>query len=308
MSVTPGNAPEAWREAARATQERLQSVAASSDCGAIGIEVAGDRAFVAFTTRDGRQAVRALRSPDEIGPLVDALLVTLPAQPPEPATAEAPVAATSSAPVDRVDHPPTPTTDPPVRVVLRADGGGRVGSPGGFTSPSVSAGAGTIIRAWELAVFGQWDPTAYVLTPGETPRGFAMSRYAVGVAAGRRAALGPVSFVFGLSTAIAVTNESSADTNEQSTGGQSVGNQATGGLTGNGQSASAEGRRSTAEPLAGAYVGVVYPRRSPLRLRSELSAEAVASRIGRSLSLDPSLPSLPWWSASASIGVEWVVP
>ncbi len=301
--MTPADAPGAWREAARAEQERLRSLTAHVDCGAIGIEVAGEHGFVAFTTRDGRQAIRPLRSPDEIGPLVEALLVTLPAETGASDVAEPPTAPTSSTPVDRAPPQPVPTT---ARFVLHAEGGGRVSSPGSFASPSIGASAGALVGAWDLSAFGRWDP-AYVLGAGAAPQGFAMSRYAVGVTAGRRAALGGTSFLFGLSTGIAVTSESWADPNGQSTGTQPMGSQGTGGPTGN-QNNGTAGGGSAAEPLAGVYVGVVFPRRSPLRLRSELSAEAVASRIGRTLSIDPVLPSLPWWSASASVGIEWALP
>ena len=65
---------------------------------------------------------------------------------------------------------------------------------------------------------------------------------------------------------------------------------------------------SEAEPRVGAYVGVVFPRRAPFRVRSELAADVVASRVGSSRTLDPSLPALPWWSVVLSVGAEWQVP
>jgi hypothetical protein len=77
--------------------------------------------------------------------------------------------------------------------------------------------------------------------------------------------------------------------------------------TGQGEGEGAKGS-SKAEPRVGAYVGILFPRRSRFHVRSELSVDVVASRIGRSLSIDPALPALPWWSVLASVGAEWEVP
>jgi hypothetical protein len=112
-----------------------------------------------------------------------------------------------------------------------------------------------------------------------------MSRYAVGVAAGRRMTVDDTTLAVGVTTAVAVVSEFGMDQGLDQTGGA-----------------------TDAEPLLGLYVGVAWPRRSAVRLRSELSADLVASRLGRTLSIDPSLPALPWWSAAASVGVEWEVP
>jgi hypothetical protein len=294
VSIFPSDAAEGWRAAARTAEERLQRAGADGDCGSLAIQVAGGRASVLFTTRDGRQTVRPLDSPDEVGPLVDALLVTLPDEH-DPAVEQPPIPPSKVTFVDRAPAQPAGT---PARIALHAAAGGRVSSPGGFASPSFSAGAGVLVGAWELSAFGVWDP-AHVLIGGGAPTGFSMSRYAVGVAVGRRVPVGGVSVAFGVGTGVAVTSEAAADVNGTG-GGQTGGGQTGGGQTGGGQN----GGLSQAEPLVAAYGGLVYPRRSPVRLRSELSAEV----IGRTTVIDPALPTLPWWSGSASLGVEWEMP
>jgi hypothetical protein len=117
-----------------------------------------------------------------------------------------------------------------------------------------------------------------------------MSRYAVGVAVGRREVAGATAVLVGLSTSVAVTNEAGPDDSETSAGQR--GDALAGGAT-------------KAEPLLATYVGLVYPRGSSIHLRPELSAEIVASRIGRTLSIDPSLPPLPWWNGAATLALEW---
>jgi hypothetical protein len=117
------------------------------------------------------------------------------------------------------------------------------------------------------------------------------------VAAGRRAALGHLALAFGLVASVAVVKESGVDTSDGA-------NDNTGGNSTSGQTLTA----TAAEPVLGAYVALVYPRASRLRLRTELSADAEVAHLGSALSLDANLPSLPWWGASASLGLEWGAP
>jgi hypothetical protein len=287
VSVVPAEAEERWQDAARALEARLKNVAREIDCSAVTLEVAKERAFLVFTTRDGRQAVRQLQSPDELGPIVDALLVTLPPAPPAPpapavATEPAPSSSVTGAPLERPPVPPL-ASSAGAHVVFQLLAGGRVGESGGFVSPTFGLRGGVLAGAWEFTAFGQWDPV-HAMVAG-APAGFSMSRYAVGVQAGRRAAVAASALAFGATTSIAVTNEVGQDGGGGSSGGPSA-----------------------AEPLVGAYLALVYPRSSRLRVRPELAADVVATRVGHTYSIDPALPALPWWSASASIGIEWEVP
>jgi hypothetical protein len=289
VTVVPANAPEAWRDAARNAQERAWSEGVG-DCGALTIALIHDRATVEFTTVDGRTTSRTIETPDDLGPLVDALLVTLPREDPAPSPATpAPHAEAPPPPETRETPPLAPASAASTRLALRAAAGARFSSPGAFASPSFGIGAGCLLGAWEVSAFGVLDPM-HALLASARPTGFTMSRYAVGVAVGRRVPLGAVAFAAGLTTSVAVTNEARPDDGDVS-----------GTQLGDGQA----GGASAAEPLVATYVGLVYPRGSSIRLRPELSAEIVASRIGHTLSIDPSLPALPWWNAAATLAIEW---
>ncbi|MDP9151096.1 MAG: hypothetical protein M3O36_14285, partial [Myxococcota bacterium] len=171
-------------------------------------------------------------------------------------------------------------------VVLRGSAGARLGValPGPtFGSPSFGAGAGVLVGPWEVSAFGTVDP-AYALAPPLA--GFTMLRFAVGVAIGRRAGLGPVFVDFGVSAMGAISYPD---------GGNGSSSESTVQLNSPGDP----------EPLMGLYAGFAYPRRSPLRLRTELSTDLV---IYRSVLARQSQPQLPQWSTTASVGAEWEVP
>jgi hypothetical protein len=284
VTIAPSDAPEAWRDAVSIARDHVRRDGAEGDCGSIAVEVSGERASVVFTTLDGRSTTRRIDSPEDLGALVDALLVTLPRE--EPVAAPPLLARVQSA---TADHAPETAVGTPARLSLRATAGTRISSPGAFASPSFGASAGVILGAWEVSAFGLWDPVHTPLA-GPRPSGFTMSRYAVGVALGRRVAAGATAIAIGLSTSVAVTSEAASADGEMSAA--QTGDAQTGGAT-------------AAEPLVAAYVGVAYPRQSSIRFRPELSAEVVASRIGRTLTVDPALPPLPWWSGAATMALEW---
>jgi hypothetical protein len=289
VTVVPTDAPEAWRHAARIAQERVRREG-MGDCGALTIALILDRASVEFTTVDGRTTTRTIDTPDDLGPLLDALLVTLPREDPVPAPVAPPPSLAPAPPPDMQEsHASAPASAASTRLALRAAAGARISSPGAFASPSFGIGAGCLLGAWEVSAFGVLDPM-HALMANARPAGFTMSRYAVGVAVGRRAPIGSMALAAGLSTSVAVTNESGPDDGEVS--GAQLGDGHAGGAT-------------AAEPLVATYVGFVYPRGSSIRLRPELSAEVVASRIGRTLSIDPALPPLPWWNGAATVAIEW---
>ncbi len=190
----------------------------------------------------------------------------MPPSSPSPGDAVAP----SSAPADSA------------HLELGAAAGGRIAGPGGFVSPDVGVVASLTIARWELGVLAQWEPLQ-APTQGAAPSGFAMSSFATGVLVGRRQPVGGVDIVAGALAAVTVTSE---------TGAGAGGGGATGGP-------------SSAEPRAGLYAGLAFPRRARLRLRPMLGADLAASRVGTPLVIDSALPPLPWWSMTASLGVEW---
>jgi hypothetical protein len=289
VTLEPGDVSSEWRNAARVAQEHLRG-GGTGDCRALTIAVAGDHASILFTTGDGRRTLRSIETPSDLAPLVDALVVTWPREDAARArVAPAPPAAPEPPAPTEEDHASAPTSGGSIRLAFRGGAGTRISSPGAFASPSFGVGAGFVVGAWEVSTFGVLDPL-HALLASPRPTGFTMSRYAVGVAVGRRLIVGAAAIAVGLSTSVAVTQEAGPDSGNNS--GAQLGDAQAGGA-------------STAEPLAATYVGFVYPRGSSIRLRPELSAEIVASRIGRTLTIDPALPPLPWWNGAATLAIEW---
>ena len=120
------------------------------------ILIAGDHAFLVYVTRDGRQTVRPLASPEDVEPLAAALGVTVAMEGTAPPLDEAPR--------DRVRPAPAVVRSPASKAgfVLEGTIGGRVSSPAGFASPSLALGVGLQLGAWELLLRGTWDP-AYAM-------------------------------------------------------------------------------------------------------------------------------------------------
>lgn len=287
VSISPDRAGAPWRSAVDALGARLRGGdQVGLDCRAIAIWLETGGAVLVFTTRDGRQALRRLQSPEELGPVVDALRVTLQPLPPPPRAPPSPPAV-APAPAEAPIAAPASSM---AAVFLQLTAGTRISGPGSFASPSLAARAGVVLRNWELTAFAQWDPL-YGLVEGGAPPGFAMSRYAAGVGMGRRVALAGTQVGLGVITSVAVVREYGREDEPVPEG----------------TSTSLSGQ-SGAEPTVGAYLGLVWPRRSELRARAELSADAVVARVDRPLTLDASLPSLPWWSTLLTIGMEWEVP
>ncbi|GAC1544489.1 MAG: hypothetical protein NVS3B10_08650 [Polyangiales bacterium] len=307
MTVSPAGAGGAGRAAARRVAAELAELAPDADCGAMSLEVVSDqRAYLLFTTSDGRQAMRELRSADQLAAVVDALLVTPPREESlaPAATTVAPVVDTSTGPgtgagpgaADGKDGTPALRAETAAMRAVSPDssssrlhmlgmvgGGARGSGPGNLISPSAALRLGIQTGAWELFGFGEWDP---VHKSSTAPVGFKMVRYAVGIGAGRRFSLGPAALSLGATTSVAMTNSASNDANPQS-------------------STAGSNAQSSADPLVGAYAGVELPARSSLRLRGELSTAVVLTRLGGAAEAD-SLPS-PWWTSALSLGVVWEV-
>jgi hypothetical protein len=308
--LRPAEAEAGWQEAVRDLRSWLnESSGRDVDCGGIEVRADGDSTSIVFTTADGRRAERPVPAPAQLLAVVEALTITIPEPPRQPDPP--PALPARSAPDDRPRAAVRAIASPDAKstlVLIHGRGGMRL--PGAapcsssptaqrctFGALSFGVGLGINVGYWDLGVFGQYDPTQ-VLLSGSTPPGFAMSSYAVGLSAGRRQPVGPLDAIAGATAAIAVTDESSQDQATQ-TGGQGGQAGAQGGQTGG---------PSTAEPRVGFFAGFVVPRRGRVRLRPELALDVVASRLGQSYRVDSALPLLPWWSASASVGVEWEAP
>jgi hypothetical protein len=257
------------------------------DCRSVTVQVKDQQGLVTFVTRDGRRAVRQIASPGALLSVVEALSYTLPVVEPLPPPGEelrpngpAPARAESPLASSNVVVVPPAT----LSVILVGRGGGEVEPEGGFVSPVLSAAAAVSVGRWEVGVFGKWNP-AYGVVGARSPADFQMSAWGVGVNVGKREPIGAMTIVAGGTLSATVTTESGKDPSGELAFGP-----------------------SQAEPRAGAYVGLVVPSHSRVRARPELSADVVATRIGHGLTIDNNLPALPWWGATASVGLEWEVP
>jgi hypothetical protein len=293
------DADSAWKDAVREAQGRLDAAAGEADCGHVDVRTDGRQWVIVFTTRDGRHAERPVLTPGQLAAIVEAMAMTLP----NPAQTDPPPVLPTPTPADVAPatvRAPAASEASKVHVLIQGFGGVRFGSPASFgasgavASPSFSVGIGLSVGPWELGVFGQSEPT-YVLVAKAAPQSFAMSSYGVGVRSGYRHAVGSFDAVAGVAASLVVTNETSQDIGGTTSSGSGGGGGPTGGVT------------PYPEPRVGLFAAAVLPRHARVRFRPELAFDAVASRIGNTTySLDKGvLPPLPWWSASASIGIEW---
>jgi hypothetical protein len=301
--LRPDDADPIWQEAVRDLRAWLHDASGRDmDCGGIEVRANGAGMAVVFTTGDGRRAERPVRAPAQLLAVVEALTITVP-EPPLPSPPP-PQALPSNRPLDDRPRPAAgvlgSTEAARTRFLIDGRSGLRLSEPTPCSAPpaatcafgslSLGIGVGINIGHWDLGVLGQYDPVPLLLSGSVTP-GFARSTYAVGLWAGRRDAVGPLDAVAGLAASIALTDQTNQDTNGQQQGTQQ------------------QGGYSVAEPRVGVFAGVVVPRRASVRLRPELAFDVIASRMGRSLiPPDATLPALPWWSTSASVGIEWEAP
>lgn len=273
VRLSPDAAPT-WVAAADAVRTRLAQPGAGSDCRDVTVEVRGTGAELRFTTKDGRVAKRALGSPEELGPQVDALVVAAGsfAPPPPP--------------------PPSPSTPPagskPAALLALGGLGGRLASANDrgsvrYLAPNVAAGMHGIVGPWELGIFVEWAPRYFDLSKDELA-GFGMSSVLLGVGAGRRTPVGAGALRYGLALAVLQVN-ARADGADGST------------LA-----------KSAAQTHAGLVVGWVHPASRSTRLSAGVRGEAVIARgTGKKVEADRALPPLPGFGAVLTLGVETLI-
>ncbi len=330
VRLFPPGADDAWRNAAIKLEQRVRTLPqGSTDCQELDVDVVEGHATLTFVTRDGRKAVREVALPDDLVTTAEVLFVTLPpepnpAPPAQPPAAVPPPAPPPPPPPAAPPPPPPPVTLAPASVVLPprppatvpaadterrgpgflfgASGGLRIGAPSALASPALAVAVGAALWRWEVSARAQWDP-AHVSMALALPDGFRLSWWAVMLSAGRREPIGPVILSYGALVGVAHLGWSAPLVAPP--GGAE-------GMSGNNMGTTApppttmEGDKT--EPRIGLYFGTSLPRRSPFRFHTELCTDAIATRMGRGLEVDPSIPPLPWWSASLSVGVEGDVP
>jgi hypothetical protein len=290
VELVPSDAPGSWGIAARAAERRL-ATASSHDCGSVEIAVRpSGGALLTFITTDGRRAVRALMSADEIGPALDALLVMLPPVEPTPrpsasTTPEAEVTPPETKPTKPTQPTqptqPTPAAQrPEVHFILGAAAGIRLGLGGAYLAPSFVGRPSGTFGPWEIAGRVEWNPR-YAYLPGGVPPGFFLWSYKIGMQLGRRDSIGKVTFAYGLDLGVATVREEADD--------------------------AADGREravDTSQPRAGAYGAVIVPRAGTARARFDLGFDVALDRFKKGASSRNDLPTLPRVGLLFTAGIE----
>lgn len=269
--LDPG-APGAWKKAVRGV---LRGLATAQDCREIKVEVHPDgSALLRFFTRDGRTTERRLAAPEELGPQVEALVVTMGLP-----SASAPASAVSSAtpPALAPGGVSSPAGAAPGAEVVGGVGvGGRLSAR--YAAPFLDLALRGHQRGWEVGLEGGWAP--WVASRKAKPAGFAMSMLQLGVRVGRRESAGRAALRYGGSLTIAQVH---AEADSTAAGG---------GLS-----------EDRAQSRVGFHAGAVFPRESSLRWLFEVRGDAVLSRANKISSQEPALP-LPGLSGMMLLGIE----
>lgn len=282
-------ATDPWEIAIRDLERDLRD--APNDCASIDIHSGPDGATIELRTRDGRQALRRVERPDELAPLVKALLVGLP-ELPEEASRQTPDATTSSpalqpdsergSMVEAAQAPDMLTAAP------RARGPKPFGALGAGLElqPAEVGGAvgqilgGVTLGPWELGGFGRWELEHAEAEAHEAPR-TVIGAVGGGALAGRRHALGPVLLAFGGTLGIYDVEEERGR-RRRSAPFERV-------------------EQSFVDPRAGLYIALVAPASSRVRTRVQLGGEIAILEHASTTSV---LPEVPRWGMGLTIGIE----
>ena len=300
LTLDPESSAPAWHEAATRANETLASRVAH-DCASIRLHVqSAGRAEMTFVTTDGRSAHRRVDSPDEVAPLLDALLVTLAPEPsnegeaaPETSAPASETSATPTAPVPAKSTAPpagpiAPREPPPirreaatgVRLNVSISGGARLGFSGVFAAPALTARTSAVVRSWEFGVAGEYDP-AYAYLPGDEPPGFRLRTLGGALFLGRRESIRAVSIAYGVGFSATNVHEEANDT--------------------------ANNRRAIDfwQPRASVYVRTLFPVSTRWKAVFELSGDTALANWKRSATTRNDLPALPRWGLVLSAGAEF---
>ncbi|MBS2014816.1 MAG: hypothetical protein JST00_18145 [Deltaproteobacteria bacterium] len=285
LELVPETAPPAWVAAARTASDQL-AAANAPDCASVEVAVRpSGGALLTFMTTDGRRAVRALMSPSEIGPALDALLVTLPdppaSKPPSPAPAEPPPPAPEPQPSQAATASGAPATSAPpeAHVILGVGVGARFGFGGAFVTPAITLRPSGTFGHWELGGVVEFDP-AYSYLPGGVPAGFKLWSFIAGLRVGRRDPIGPLALGYGLGVSTASIREEADDVD------------------------GTEKAVDFGQPRVAAYSHLVWPKQGPVRATFDLEVDLAISNFKRKASVRNDLPGLPRWGIVVALGAE----
>ncbi len=315
-----GDANASWRSAVRALEARADRPGA--DCAHIELVVSEGKATLTYATRDGRRAERTLREPSELDPTVLALGVTTPDLAPLDPGGDTAVRTRSNAASPSPQTGAPQNTRPPLKLTptpqddvadegtqsgpsnLPADSKVLFGFGAGFrsgtrlVSPLFTGTAGLTIGHWELAVQGRYEAHySYVAQaagegdPESDPPGTA--GLGAGVTVGRRQPFGNTLLLGGISLNVTSLHDGTDESDPAESEAEAK---------------AREERNGRAEARAGIYTGFVFPRRSSVRFRSDVSAEVVPHSIGTSEVGPDGIPVMPWWAVGLTLGMEFGAP
>jgi len=193
FEATGAPTPE-WTDALRDLEGFVRD--APGDCASIDVIAAADGAEVDLRTRDGRQAHRRILRPDELNPLVRALLVAGP--PDSPSTEQDDVTPTPAPPASWVTTPSERTVaSPKDGPALTASAGAGLALPSAVeAAPLVQLGGGVVTKAWELGAFGRWE-LEHVVRDDHDAGHTSLGSVGGGAAIGYRREVAPVTLVLG---------------------------------------------------------------------------------------------------------------
>jgi hypothetical protein len=208
-----------------------------------------------------------LTDPNELVPTVEALVVLPPLL---ETRAELP-------PPDQVPAKPTPAPEP-THIELAGGGAVRVGGSL-YAGGGIAATADVVVDRYLIGISGRWDVADnYVSSP--TGSGFNMNSGAIGVMLGRRASFdwGSLDGLVGVNVVV--------ESEEGLTEVDEIG-----------------GETADVRPAMGARV--VLGRSASVRPYFLADGEVSPARLRQPKQLDPTLPTLPAWSAGLAIGLLW---
>jgi hypothetical protein len=275
VRLLPADAAPGWREAVAEAAARLAAPGSAHDCRAVEVVVGPTgSATLAFVTTDGRGAARALEAPADLGPALEALLVTrLP-------SSEAP-----AEPRRPQDSPPPPPPRPELHLHLGAATGVRmVGQPVSFATPVFALRAAIGLDRWELGLAADFAPHHRPLAGG-APEAFALTSFATGLTVGRREPVGGASLAYGFSVAVQASSEEAADLAAVTTS-RSL---------------------DVALPRLGLYARLAYPKTARARFTADLGLDVALGNLRLKSTEERQLPALPRLGAALALGVELAV-
>jgi hypothetical protein len=261
-----------WASATERLTAHLRQLSDLDRCARVTVRPDKTGVVLRISTSDGREAERHVENVEELLTATEALLVL----PPPPVKHPAKVSPLELPPSE---PKPVKADSMPLRVELGGGGSLRFGGSPLYVAAGVSAFADFVIDRWLLAMSARGDITDRLLGQ-PAPTDFIMSSAAVGVSAGRRIELGQAWLDALLGANVVVESQDADDADREIHG--------------------------AAEDLRlGGTVRVSGPRSATIRAFAAGDFEASPSRARSKKYLDRSLPELPWWSSSLTVGVLW---